>query len=87
MHLCLSPITLDRSGVGMTSLRIENICLRASLEINSAIDADNDRRDVSSEAHLTGYLLSHFLMTMTSLSEAVRFDLLVDPMKDQLIGG
>jgi hypothetical protein len=71
----------------MTSLRIENICLRASLEINSAIDTDNDRRDVSSEAHLTGYLLSHFLMTMTSLSDAVRFDLLVDPMKDQLIQG
>ena len=71
----------------MTSLQIENICLRASLEINAAIDADKDRRDVSSKAHLTGYLLSHFLMTMTSLSEAVRFDLLVDPMKDQLIGG
>ena len=46
----------------MTSLRIENICLRASLEINAAIDADKDRRDVSSKAHLTGYLLSHFFI-------------------------
>jgi hypothetical protein len=71
----------------MTSLQIENICLRASLEINAAIDADKDRRYVSSKAHLTGYLLSHFLMTMTSLGDAVRFDLLVDPMKDQLIEG
>ena len=69
----------------MTSLQIENICLRASLEINAAIDADKDRRDVSSKAHLTGYLLSHFLLTMTSLCDSVRFDLLVDPMKDQLI--
>ena len=87
MHLCFCSFTLDRLGVGMASLRIENICLRASLEINAAIDADKDRIDVSSEAHLTGYLLSHFLMTMTSLGESVRFDLLVDPMKDQLIKG
>ena len=71
----------------MTSLRIENICLRASLEINSAMDADKDRRDVNSEANLTGYLLSHFLMTMTLLGDSVRYDLLVDPMKDQLIEG
>ena len=71
----------------MASLQIENICLRASLEINAAIDADKDRRDVSSKAYLTGYLLSHFLLTMTSLGESVRFDLLVDPMKDQLIEG
>ena len=71
----------------MTSLRIENICLRASLEINAAKNADKDRRDVSSKAYLTGYLLSHFLLTMTSLCDSVRFDLLVDPMKDQLIEG
>ena len=82
MRLCLSPITLDRSGVGMTSLRIENICLRARLEINAAIDADKNRRDVSNKAYLTGYLLSHSLLTMTSLRDSVRFDLLVYPMKD-----
>ena len=60
----------------MTSLQIENICLRASLEINAAIDADKDRRDVSGKAHLTGYLLSHFLLTMNLLGDSVRFDLL-----------
>ena len=87
MHLCLCSFTLDRSGAEMTSLQIENICLRASLEINAAIDADKDRHDVSGKAHLTGYLLSHFLLTMTSLGDSVRFDLLVDPMKDQLIEG
>ena len=57
------------------------------LAINAAIDADKDRRDVSSKAHLTGYLLSHLLLTMTLLGDSVRFDLLVDPMKDQLIEG
>ena len=87
MHLCLYSFTLDRSGVEMTSLRIENICLRASLEINPANNADKDRRDVSSKAYLTGYLLSHFLLTMTSLCDSVCLDLLVDPMKDQLIEG
>ena len=71
----------------MTSLQIENICLRASLEINAAIDADKDRRDVSSKAHLTGYLLSNLLLTMTLLDDSVRFDLLVHPMKDQMIEG
>ena len=87
MHLCLCSFTLGRSEAEMTSLQIENICLRASLEINAAIDADKNRRDVSSKAHLTRYLLSHLLLTMTLLGDSVRFDLLVDPMKDQLIEG
>ncbi len=65
----------------MTSLRIENLCLKASLELNETIDAYKDRIDVSREAHLTGYLMGHFLMTMCCLGDSVRFDLLMESLK------
>ena len=66
---------------------LRNMRRERRLEINAAIDADKDRRDVSSKAHLTGYLLSNLLLTMTLLDDSVRFDLLVHPMKDQMIEG
>ena len=69
----------------MTSLRIENLCLRARLELVETIDACKVCTDVSKEAHLNGYLMCHFLMTMTRLAESIRFDLLTDPLKDDLL--
>ena len=69
------------TGTVMTSLRVENMCLQASLELNETIDAYRDRIDVSREAHFTGYLMSHFLMTMCCLADTVRFDLLMESLK------
>ena len=68
-------------GECMTSLRIENLCLQASLELNETVDAYKDRIDVSREAHLTGYLMCHFLITMCCLGDSVRFDLLMESLK------
>ena len=65
----------------MTSLRVENLCLEASLELNETIGAYRDRIDVSREAHLTGYLMGHFLMTMCCLGDSIRFDLLMGSLK------
>ena len=72
---------VEISGERMTSLRIENLCLQASLELNETVDAYRDRIDVSREAHLTGYLMCHFLMTMCCLGDSVRFDLLMESLK------
>ena len=69
------------TGTVMTSLRVENMCLQASLELNETIDAYRDRIDISREAHFTGYLMSHFLMTMCCLADTVRFDLLMESLK------
>ena len=73
------------SGTAMTSLRIENICLQASLELNETVDAYRDRIDISREAHLTGYLMSHFLITMCCLADTVRFDLLMESLKADVV--
>lgn len=69
------------TGTVMTSLRVENMCLQASLELNETIDAYRDRIDISREAHFTGYLMSHFLITMCCLGDTVRFDLLMESLK------
>ena len=69
----------------MTSLRVENLCLRARLELAETIDEYKDCKDVSAEAHLNGYLMCHFLMTMTCLADSIRFDLLIGPLKDDLL--
>ena len=69
----------------MTSLRIENLCLRARLELVETINAYSVYTHVDKEAHLNGYLMCHFLMTMTCLADSIRFDLLIGPLKDDLL--
>ena len=43
------------SVTAMTSLRIENICLQASLELNETVDAYQDRIDVYNLYHLLNH--------------------------------
>ena len=70
----------------MTSLRIENICLQASLELNETVHAYRARIDVSREAQVAGGRMLHFRGTMCCLADSFRFDLLMECVEADVSG-
>lgn len=68
----------------MTSLRIQNTCQHASLELNETLNAFDATTDQNNKPALTACLMSQFLITMCCLVDVVRFELLMDSIENEL---